>query len=159
MLRGFLSIFSTRFAPFFLSLSLLFILVAVPGRSSAQTPQADPTPPMATPDPAAPTPTPALAGFLSYVDDALPARARDLYVMRADGTDKTQVTHDMKVWFATWSPDGKKLAITTERTQIYTVNADGTDLTLLTAHAGSPAFCRPTVTSSPTSTIPATRNP
>lgn len=145
MLRGFLSIFSTRFALFFLSLSLLFTLVAAPGRSSAQTPQADPTPPMATPDPAAPTPTPAPApaGFLSYVDDALPARARDLYVMRADGTDKTQVTHDMKVWFATWSPDGKKLAITTERTQVYTVNADGTDLTLLTVHAGSPAFWSP----------------
>ena len=116
---------SSRRALFFLALSLLLSLVAVPGRSSAQTPTAAPAP------------------FLSYIDDTLPARSRDLYVARLDGTDKTQVTHDMKIWFATWSPDGKKLAVTTEHTQIYTLNADGTGLTLLTVHAGSPAFWSP----------------
>jgi hypothetical protein len=105
--------FSSRRALFFLALSLLFTLVAAPGRSSAQTSTAEATPP-AEPT-AAPPPPSAPAPFLSFIDDTLPARSRDLYVARLDGTDKTQVTHDMKIWFATWSPDGKKLAVTTER--------------------------------------------
>ena len=88
--------FSSRRALFFLALSLLFTLVSAPGRSSAQTPTAEATPPAAPT--AAPAPPPsAPAPFLSYIDDTLPARSRDLYVARLDGTDKTQVTHDMKI--------------------------------------------------------------
>ena len=33
------------------------------------------------------------ADFLSYAGDILPQRQRDLFVMRADGTDKKQLTH------------------------------------------------------------------
>ena len=41
---------------------------------------------------------------------------RDIWIMRTDGTKKTQVTFDpgMDVW-ARWSPDGKKLAFGSER--------------------------------------------
>jgi Tol biopolymer transport system component len=136
MLRRLLFGSSSRSPLAFLYLSLIVALLAAPSPSSAQTPSPQATPPPAPP-PSSSSP------FLSFIDDSLPARSRDLYVARLDGTDKTQVTHDMKIWFATWSPDGKKLAITTERTQIYTLNTDGTGLTLLTVHAGSPAFWSP----------------
>ncbi len=81
--------------------------------------------------------------FFSYADDSLPDRARDLYVMRLDGTDKRQVTQGLRVWFASWSPDGKKLAVTTERTELYTVNPDGSDLKMLATGVASPPFWSP----------------
>lgn len=81
--------------------------------------------------------------FLSYADDSLPARARDLYIQRVDGTDKKQITSGMRVWFASWAPDGKKLAITTEHSEIYTVNPDGSNLKLITTGAASPPFWSP----------------
>jgi hypothetical protein len=80
---------------------------------------------------------------LSFVGDILPQRQRDLYVMRLDGTDKKQLTQGFNVWFASWSPDGKKLAVTTEGAQIYTLNADGSNLQLLTDGAYSPPFWSP----------------
>ncbi|MEO5951171.1 MAG: hypothetical protein ABIQ44_01765, partial [Chloroflexia bacterium] len=112
----------------FNSLALVLALMLHAAPASAQTPAAQPAPP---------------ADFLSYADDSLPARARDLYIMRLDGTDKHQVTTGMRVWFASWAPDGKKLAITTERTEIYTINPDGSDLKLITTGAASPPFWSP----------------
>jgi Tol biopolymer transport system component len=112
----------------FCSLILVFTLVAQAAPATAQTEPPPPPPP---------------ADFISYADDTLPARPRDLYVMRVDGTDKRQVTQGLRVWFASWSPDGKKLAITTERTELYTVNPDGSDLKLLAVGAASPGFWSP----------------
>src|SRR5205823_11596296 len=56
--------------------------------------------------------------IFAFVGDILPQRQRDLYVMRVDGSDKKQLTRGSNVWFASWSPDGKRLAVTTERSEI-----------------------------------------
>jgi hypothetical protein len=77
------------------------------------------------------------------VGDILPQRQRDLFVMRVDGTDQKQLTQGFNVWFASWAPDGKRLAVTTEGAQIYTLNADGSDLKLITGGAYSPPFWSP----------------
>jgi Tol biopolymer transport system component len=63
----------------------------------------------------------------------------NVYTMKTDGTDVVQVTHDtggtINDGADTWSPDGTKIAFTSNRTgtyQIYTANADGTDVKQLT---------------------------
>jgi Tol biopolymer transport system component len=81
--------------------------------------------------------------MLSYVTDILPQRERNLMVMRLDGSDKRQLTSGFNVWFASWAPDGKKLAVTTEGAEIYTVNPDGTDLHKIAGGAYSPPFWSP----------------
>ena len=91
-----------------------------------------------TPPPAAPP-----ADYISYVTDILPQRQRDLWVMRLDGTDKKQLTQGFNVWFASWSPDGTRLAASTEAGELYTVNMDGTNLKLITRGAYSPPFWSP----------------
>ncbi len=78
------------------------------------------------------------ADMLSFVTDILPQRERDLWVMRVDGTDKKQLTSGFNVWFASWSPEGKRIAVTTETGQLYTVNADGSNLKLIANGAYSP---------------------
>jgi Tol biopolymer transport system component len=81
--------------------------------------------------------------MLSFVTDILPQRQRDLWVMRVDGSDKKQLTTGFNVWFASWSPDGKRLAVTTEQAQLYTLNADGSNLNLIAGGAYSPPFWSP----------------
>jgi Tol biopolymer transport system component len=98
------------------------------------------TPPAAPPAPAATTPG---SDVLSFVGDILPQRQRDLFTMHLDGTDKKQLTSGFNVWFASWSPDGKRIAITTEQGFLYTINADGSDLKMLTPGAYSPPFWSP----------------
>jgi hypothetical protein len=83
------------------------------------------------------------ADMLSFVTDILPQRQRDLWVMRVDGTDKKQLTSGFNVWFASWSPEGKRIAATTESGQLYTVNVDGSGLKLLAGGAYSPPFWSP----------------
>lgn len=83
------------------------------------------------------------ADMLSFVTDILPQRQRDLWVMRVDGTDKKQLTSGFNVWFASWSPEGKRIGVTTETGQLYTVNADGSNLKLLTGGIYSPPFWSP----------------
>lgn len=124
----------SRLLPALCALVLAFAILLQNVPVSAQTPTPAAPPP---PQPAPP------ADFLSYADDALPDRKRDLYVMRVDGTDKLQVTSGMRVWFASWSPDGKKLAVTNEATQLYTVNPDGSDLKLIASGVASPPFWSP----------------
>lgn len=113
----------------------LLALLALPSAvgispTSAQTPPSQPPPPPQ-------------ADVLSFVTDILPQRQRDLWIMRADGSDKKQLTSGFNVWFASWSPDGKRLAVTTEQAQLYTLNADGSDLKLLAGGAFSPGFWSP----------------
>src|SRR6185503_13148660 len=102
-----------------------------PAPPPAQQPQPQPSPPQQAKPP---------ADWLSYAGDILPQRQRDLFVMRVDGTDKKQITHGFNVWFASWSPDGKRLAVTTEGSQLYTLKPDGSDLKLITNGAFSPGF-------------------
>src|SRR5690242_18304515 len=110
----------TKRAKWFLSLfsvaSVLCGVLALGGPASAQTPPAEPAPQPTV------TPAPAPADVLSFVGDILPQRQRDLYTMRVDGSDKKQLTQGFNVWFASWSPDGRHLAVTTEGSDLYTLN-------------------------------------
>ena len=81
--------------------------------------------------------------WLSYVGDVLPQRQRDLYIMRLDGSDKKQLTQGFNVWFASWSPDGKQIALSTEAGELYLVNPETADRKLLTQGAFSPPFWSP----------------
>jgi Tol biopolymer transport system component len=53
-----------------------------------------------------------------------------LYVMNADGTNKTQLALDLDLWsYPSWSPDGQKIAFTTGAdtpNDLYVINVDGT---------------------------------
>ena len=64
-------------------------------------------------------------------------KSESVWVMNADGTDKTMLTsvETQTDENAAWSPDGKKLAFVSDRDgheEIYVMNADGSDETRLT---------------------------
>src|SRR5687768_9503143 len=107
---------------------MLAATIVIPAPAGAQAPPTQPAPP---------------ADFISYVTDILPQRQRDLWVMRLDGTDKKQLTQGFNVWFAAWSPDGTRLAASTEAGELYTVNIDGSNLKLIARGAFSPPFWSP----------------
>lgn len=113
----------------FVALAILMTTLGIAPAVSAQA--QPPTAPAALPD------------VLSYVGDILPQRQRDLFTMRLDGSDKKQLTQGFNVWFASWAPEGKRLAVTTEAGQLYTLNADGSNLKLITGGAFSPPFWSP----------------
>ena len=68
----------------------------------------------------------------------------EIYVMNADGTGVTRLTHnDARDWRPMWSPDGRRIAFVSTRhrededydpdkVEIYVMNADGTGVTRLT---------------------------
>ena len=73
-----------------------------------------------------------------------PARsAADIYVMSADGTGARRLTDDQSDNDGpAWSPDGSRLALSSNRDgdyEIYVMNNDGTNLTKLTHSPGSDA--------------------
>ena len=66
----------------------------------------------------------------------------NVYTMKTDGTGVAQLTHEtggtINDGADSWSPDGTRIAFTSNRTgtyQIYTMNADGTDVKQLTKGA------------------------
>jgi len=68
----------------------------------------------------------------------------DLFVMRVDGTERRQLTHDtFKDRDPRWSPDGRRIAFFSDRSgryQIWTIAPDGTGLTQLTHATGGTVF-------------------
>jgi Tol biopolymer transport system component len=79
---------------------------------------------------------------LAYSKATPDGKEADIYVMKADGTNQTNLTNTPSVaeWEVTWSPDGSKLAYTgpalstTRETDldIYVMNSDGTNPVNLT---------------------------
>jgi Tol biopolymer transport system component len=67
--------------------------------------------------------------------------ASDIYVSRADGSHATRLTTNAYAGAARWSPDGTKIAFSTntQYTFVELINADGTDRHILTG-GGSPAW-------------------
>jgi Big-like domain-containing protein/WD40 repeat protein len=54
----------------------------------------------------------------------------NIFVVNADGSDLTQLTHDAGNTLASWSPDGRQIVFLSARgapLQVFTMNADGTD--------------------------------
>jgi len=68
----------------------------------------------------------------------------DLVVMRVDGTERRQLTHDpFRDREPRWSPDGRRIAFYSDRSgryEIWTLAPDGTGLTQLTHTSGGSVF-------------------
>jgi eukaryotic-like serine/threonine-protein kinase len=64
----------------------------------------------------------------------------DLFIMRTDGTERRQLTHDLfKDRSPRWSPDGRRIAFYSDRSgryEIWSIAPDGTGLTQLTHTTG-----------------------
>ena len=94
-----------------------------------------------TPEPVKTISYDALIAFASETaDTANNARNMDIFTMRADGSDVTNLTNDpANDTSPVWSPDGQKIAFTGERngnSDIFLMNPDGSDVVQLTDNPG-----------------------
>ena len=67
----------------------------------------------------------------------------EIYVMEANGTGQTRLTttatgSESFKFSPTWSPDGEKIAFVSEEKEIYVMDADGSNLDLLTGDLDGP---------------------
>jgi TolB protein len=78
--------------------------------------------PSATPKPPTPTPLPSLSGsgggVIAFVSER--SGRPGIYIMNADGSDQRQLTNDFDT-HPDWSPDGKKIAFSTRRSDIVAI--------------------------------------
>jgi hypothetical protein len=72
-----------------------------------------------------------------FTSDASPGDT-ELFSINIDGTGRTQITNNsVNEAMAAWSPDGSKIVYSLGGTQLFTINADGTDQQLLDAGPNS----------------------
>lgn len=89
---------------------------------------------------------PGTNGKITFAGTAFPGQP-DVFTVNTDGTGLANLTNDGAIEFTpTWSPDGTRVAFTTNRVanfEIWVMNADGSGQTRLTnnsAHDGGPAW-------------------
>ncbi len=91
-----------------------------------------------------PIPQPGLIAFDSSRDSNNLPSAREIYVMNADGTNPTRLTFNTAMdVFASWSPDGTKIAFASTRdgnAEIYVMNADGSSQTNISNNPASDVY-------------------
>ena len=87
---------------------------------------------------------------LAYVEADPDGAYADIYTMARDGSDRTPVlTHDSLDVFPAWSPDGSRLAFSSNRSgnyEIYVADTDGSNVQQVTDNSARdflPAWCQP----------------
>jgi Tol biopolymer transport system component len=97
------------------------------------------------PDAAAQTAHPDARNGDPESDDPL-AWNEEIYVMNADGSDVTRLTHipGNDHWPPTWSPDGRQITFTSDgcenNAEVFVVDADGSNLVNLSRNNALDAF-------------------
>jgi Tol biopolymer transport system component len=79
-----------------------------------------------------------------YVSSRSDSRNYDVYVMKADGSNPTNLTNQGGLNVSPdWSPDGQRITFVSDRdgkSDIYVMNADGSHVTRLTTSSGDKTF-------------------
>ncbi len=89
--------------------------------------------------PAARATTPGKNGRIAFAADL--GLGREIYTIKRDGTGLRQLTElDGDAFSPDWSPDGTRIAFWLADQAVYVMRADGSNLHVVTAPGGQPAF-------------------